>query len=143
MRDREQAIKTVAEAINDHWARGSQGGYWKDMDPVEHEQWFQEAAVAIDAYEALPDPVLEAMERNVSPVTAASTGEVKEALMKTETERLRAALAAIANAEIPGVSGGLNGATREVAEFARRALLHGGESRSPRITDALLDHALG
>lgn len=40
----------------------------------------------------------------------------------TELERLRAALEAIANAEIPGVSGGPNGASVEVAEFARRAL---------------------
>lgn len=36
--------------------------------------------------------------------------------------RYRAALEAIANAAIPGVSGGPNGASAEVMEFARRAL---------------------
>ncbi len=34
----------------------------------------------------------------------------------------RAALEAIANSEIPGVSGGPHGPSREVMEFARRAL---------------------
>lgn len=42
--------------------------------------------------------------------------------VRADQDRMRSALEAIANAEIPGVSGGPNGASVEVMEFARRAL---------------------
>jgi hypothetical protein len=51
------------------------------------------------------------------------TKDSSEALLWQEhAGRLRAALEAIANSEIPGVSGGPNGPSVEVMDFAQRAL---------------------